>query len=173
MRVSESLDMQGRLIIQKFNPEGQLLTEVKANNFIVYTGRDLVAKMFLNQKIEPVEYIAVGMGDKAVDPIGDTALQQEVFRKKIKLPNLAQDIVDTEEKSVPTEKGSIAQKNRKIRLSVDLDFDDPPNQPVDLREAGLFNSPEVGKGIMYNRVVFPIITKTQDFKLTLVWEIIF
>ena len=40
-----------------------------------------------------------------------------------------------------------------------------------LTEAGLFNA--AAAGVMYNRVVFPPINKTADFKLTLIWEIIF
>jgi hypothetical protein len=27
--------------------------------------------------------------------------------------------------------------------------------------------------VMYNRVVFPVISKSADFKLTLIWEILF
>ena len=38
-----------------------------------------------------------------------------------------------------------------------------------LREAGLFTPDNV----MYNRVVFDTITKSSQFKLTLVWEIDF
>ncbi|MDF0551817.1 hypothetical protein [Kamptonema sp. UHCC 0994] len=171
MKMADAMDMKGRLIIQQFNPNGELVEEVKANNFIVYSGRDLVAKMFLNQQIAPIRYLAIGSGNSPVNPISDTALQQEVFRKEVKALDLSRDLSDTDEVTVKVESGVITQKNRKVRLSVDLDFAEPPNQPVALTEAGLFNSAE--GGIMYNRVVFPNITKTADFKLTLVWEIIF
>jgi hypothetical protein len=38
-----------------------------------------------------------------------------------------------------------------------------------LREAGLFTDDNV----MYNRVTFDTVTKSKQFKLTLVWEILF
>lgn len=171
MKMADAMDMKGRLTIQQFNPNGQLITEIKANNFIVYTGRDLVAKMFLNQPIDPIRYLAIGTGNNPVNPLSDTALQQEVFRKEIKPLDLAKDLSDSDEITVNVNGGVITQKNRKVRLCVDLDFTEPANQPVALTEAGLFNAAK--GGIMYNRVVFPNITKTSDFKLTLIWEIIF
>lgn len=171
MKMADTMDMKGRLIIQQFNPAGELVDEVKANNFIVYSGRDLVAKMFLNQKIEPIRYLAIGTGSNPVNPVEDTALQKEVFRKEVKPLDLDRDLSDADEIPIKVESGTVRQKNRKVRLCVDLDFAEPPNQPLALTEAGLFNSAQ--GGIMYNRVVFPNITKTADFKLTLVWEIIF
>ena len=172
MKIADAMDMKGRLIIQRFNPDGEKIDEVKANNFIVYSGRDLVAKMFLNQQIAPIRYLAVGTGSSPVNPITDTALQQEIFRKEVKTLDLSRDLSDTDEITVKVDSGgTLIQKNRKVRLCVDLDFAEPANQPVPLTEAGLFNAAE--GGIMYNRVVFPNITKTVDFKLTLVWEIIF
>ncbi|MCT7948264.1 hypothetical protein NG798_00460 [Ancylothrix sp. C2] len=171
MIIADAMDMKGRLTIQRFNGEGKLINEVEANNFIVYTGRDLVAKMFLNQQIDPIRYLAVGTGANSVNPITDTGLQQEVFRKEIKPIDLSRDLSDSDEIAIQVDGGVIKQKNRKVRVAVDLDFAEPSNQPIVLTEAGLFNAAE--GGIMYNRVVFPTISKTSDFKLTLVWEIIF
>lgn len=171
MKISDELDMRGRLQIKKFNPNGELITEIKADNFIVYTGRDLVAQLFLGQKIEPVKYIAVGTGNLAVNPVSDSKLQTEVFRKPIKAIDLSKDLSDTPEVTVTKEGREIQQKNRKVIISADLDFKEPGDQTYELREAGLFNAAKAG--VMYNRVVFPVVTKTPDFKLTLVWEIIF
>lgn len=171
MKIADSLDMKGRLTLQTYNPAGQLITEVKANNFIVYTGRDLVAKLFLNQPIDPIQYLAVGTGTQPVDPINDTGLGQEVFRKPLKPLDLTKDLVDTAIQTIPTDGGSVNQQNRLVRVSTDLDFLEPSDQDYALTEAGLFNAPE--GGTMYNRVVFPVITKSKDFKLTLVWEIVF
>jgi hypothetical protein len=171
MKIADQLDMKGRLTIKKFNFDGQLLTEVKANNFIVYTGRDLVAQLFLGQKIEPVKYIAVGTGNLPVNPVKDKTLQTEIFRKPIKQIDLSKDLTDTSEVTVTKEGVNIPQVNRKVIVSADLDFKEPGDKTYELKEAGLFNAEK--DGIMYNRVVFPVITKTPDFKLTLVWEIIF
>jgi hypothetical protein len=179
MKIAEELAMKGRLTIQKLNHDGQLLEEIKADNWIVYTGRDLVAQLFIKPKdIPPIQYLAVGTGSNPVDPIKDTKLQAEVFRKKINPVDLSKDLQDTPEKDVPVDNGSIKQKNRLVRISADLDFAEPDpsknnNKPYELREAGLFNAEAASGGIMYNRVVFPPISKTKDFKLTLIWEIIF
>lgn len=176
MKLADAMDMKGRLTIQKFNCQGKLLTEVKANNFIVYTGRDLVAKLFLNQKIDPIKYIAVGTGvdDDKVDPVEYQKLQREVFRKEIKPIDLSKDLTDIT-KTVQIDNKDVTQRNRRVIISADLDYEEPTpkenNQPYELREAGLFNASK--EGVMYNRVVFPTLSKTKDFKLTLVWEIIF
>lgn len=171
MKIADELDMKGRLTIKKFNPDGQLLTEVKADNFIVYTGRDLVAQLFLGQKIDPVKYIAVGTGNVSVNPVTDKALQTEVFRKPIKQIDISKDLTDTPEVTITKDGANIQQKNRKVIVSADLDFKEPGDKTFELKEAGLFNAAK--DGVMYNRVVFPVITKTPDFKLTLVWEIVF
>ncbi|OLT60055.1 hypothetical protein [Moorena bouillonii] len=163
MKIAESLDMKGRLTIQTYNPQDQLVQEVKADNSIVYTGRELVAKLFTNQTIDPIRYIALGTGNTAVNPATDTQLGKEVFRKELKPFDLGKDLKKTEEDD----------KKCKITLSVDLDFGEPDKQPVELTEAGLFNSKKKDQGIMYNRVTFPKITKSENFKLTLVWEILF
>ncbi|WP_293116769.1 hypothetical protein [Moorena sp. SIO3E8] len=69
------------MTIQKYNPQDQLLQEVKADNSIVYTGRELVAKLFTNQTIDPIRYIALGTGGSTkVAPATDTQLGQEVFQ---------------------------------------------------------------------------------------------
>lgn len=174
MKYTDALDMQGHLTIHTFDTAGQLIHTAQNRNSIVYSGRDLVAKLFTEQAgIAPIRYLAIGTGNKPVDPFGDTQLQTEVFRKKLKKFDLSKDLTDF---LLPNDSSS--QTRRRLILSADLDFDEPlpennNSQPYELKEAGLFNASEVGKGVMYNRVVFPNISKTTDFKLTLVWEIIF
>lgn len=171
----EALDMQGYLTIQIFNRTGQLIHTTQKHNAIVYTGRDLVAKLFTAQKIDPIRYLAVGVGGNPVNPTKDTRLQTEVFRKELNLFDLSQDLTDlTDLTNVDQDKLT----RRRIKLKADLDFNQPNpdsnnGQPYELKEAGLFNNNEPGKGVMYNRVVFPNISKTSEFKLTFVWEIVF
>jgi len=166
----DALDMQGHLTIQIFDRSGQLIHTTQKHNSIVYSGRDFVAKLFAQQKIDPIQYIAVGTGAKPVDPSTDKALEDEVFRKQLNPFDLSKDLTE-----FPPDSASGAPKRCRIKLSADLDFAEPPNQPsYDLREAGLFNSGKSEQGVMYNRVVFPTsISKSRDFKLTLLWEIIF
>ena len=56
----------------------------------------------------------------------------------------------------------------KLRLIGQLDTDNCNGQ---LKEAGLFTQDD--SPIMYNRVTFDTITKSEEFKLTLIWEITF
>lgn len=160
--------MRGRLTLHAFDRAGNPLNTLRANNSIVLPGRDLVAKLFLNEPIDPIRYIAVGTGSKKVEPNVDVQLQNEVFRKELKEVDINKDLMDV------TTTDS-AHTNRKIILSADLDFEEPAppenGQAYNLTEAGLFNA--AAGGVMYNRVQFPGINKTSDFKLTLVWEIIF
>ena len=172
MKMVDTIDMKGQLSIQMTDRSGQIIHTSRNHNSIVYTGRDLVARLFLGltEEVAPIRYLAVGTGGKSVDPFNDKALQVEVFRKALKPVEIAKDLTDIE---TSTDDGKLT--NRRIFLSTDLDFMEPKppenGQPYELREAGLFNAAK--GGVMYNRVVFTNIIKTKDFKLTLVWEIIF
>ena len=61
-------------------------------------------------------------------------------------------------------------KRVRARLTAVFDFGDA-NGTEPLREAGIYTA-ENG-GVMYNRVVFEPVTKTDAFKLTLLWDIVF
>lgn len=156
MKANEFLDMKGRLTLQKRNAANQVYEEIAANNSIVLKGRDLVAKLFINEKIAPVSHIAVGSGTDAVDPIKNEQLTTELFRKGIDPIDPTQNLVDT------------SDGRKKVTITAELDFNEANGA---LTEAGLFNA--AAGGVMYNRVVFPTINKTSDFKLTLIWEILF
>ena len=56
------------------------------------------------------------------------------------------------------------------RWASEEDFGDA-NGTAPLREAGIFTAET--NGVMYNRVVFDPVTKTNAFKLTLLWDIVF
>jgi hypothetical protein len=155
MNLQDALDIRGRLTVQKQNVEGEIIETIQANNSIVLSGRDLVAKLFINQPINQVSHVAVGKGSTAVTS-ADAALESEVFRKAINPIDPSQHITTTN-----TDK-------RKVMITTELDFAEANDA---LTEAGLFNA--ASGGVMYNRVVFPPINKTADFKLTLIWEIIF
>ena len=62
----------------------------------------------------------------------------------------------------------------RVTITTELDFAVPQDRDsLELREAGLFNGSDPAQSVMYNRVVFPVITKTKDFALTFIWEITF
>ncbi len=155
MSFQDALDPKGRLTVQIKNSDNALVDTVQANNSIVLTGRDLIAKLFVNEAIDPVSHVAVGTGSGAVNA-GDAALNTEIFRKAINTIDPSLHITTTSE------------NKRKVTITAELDF---AEANAALTEAGLFNA--AANGVMYNRVVFPPINKTADFKLTLIWEIVF
>jgi hypothetical protein len=156
MKLTESIDPKGRLTIEVRDASGALVSEVAANNSIVLTGRDIVAKQFAGQVITPVSHVAVGTGVTPTAPDTDTTLGVELFRKGINPINPALHITTT------------GDGKKKVVVSCDLDFNEGNGA---LTEAGLFNANS--GGAMYNRVVFPAVNKTTDFKLTFIWEITF
>ena len=157
MQPKETMDMKGRIFIELHDREGRLVQHLEADNMIVLEGRKLVANRFLGNQTAVISHLAVGTGSTPVSD-RDTALNSEIFRKALKPFDPQKDAAEVD-----------GGKKYKVLLSTELDFVEGNGT---LTEAGLFNKDKPG-GIMYNRVVFPVVTKTQDFKFTLVWEIIF
>ena len=110
MKVSEAIDMQGRLILQKRNAANEILEEIAAKNDIVLSGRDLVAKLFINEAIDPLSHIAVGTGATTVDPTANTTLENELFRKLI-------DPIDPTQHLTTT-----GDNKKKVTITAELDF---------------------------------------------------
>ena len=156
MRIADHMDIKGRLTLHVRNAAGVVVEVIRAPNSIVLSGRDLVAKQFINEPINPISHVAVGTGTAAIDPNADTALDSELFRKPL-------DPIDTSLHLTTTGDGK-----KKVVITAELDFNEGNGA---LTEAGLFN--DGTGGVMYNRVVFLPINKTTDFKLTLLWEIVF
>jgi hypothetical protein len=163
MHLSEALDIQGRLTLRKTTIDHQLIEAVTANNSIVLTGRELVAKLFMKdvkETVQPVSHIAVGTGTTSVTP-QNTSLSKEIFRKAIAPIDLGRDLQTIE---IATPEGKSIRK--KVLISTDLE---PEEANGALTEAALFTA----SNIMYNRVTFAPVNKSADFRLTLLWEILF
>jgi hypothetical protein len=165
MNLSEALDIRGQLTLQKRDARDRLIDVIHAQNSIVLTGRELVAKLFIKEvkdTIKPVSHVAVGTGTAAVSP-QDSKLATELFRKAINPIDVGRDL-----QSVEQADGSI---RKKVMITADLDLKEAIGG---LTEAALFTGdPKDTSAVMYNRVVFPVINKSADFKLTLIWEILF
>jgi len=158
MKTSDILEMQGHLTLYLCDAAGTVLQRQAAPNHIVLSGRDLVARMFVLGDLKPISHLAVGRGTQAVTP-ADTKLGDEVTRVAIKPLQLDRDLLE-----ISTEDGK--DKRKKVIIHAELGF---AQGNETLTEAALFNQ----NGIMYNRIVFAPVQKTQDFVLTLIWEITF
>ncbi len=161
----ENNEMRGALTMQVTDRQGLLIYELQQKNRIVTSGRSLVAQLFAGVAggVPPSQVTHMGVGTNATAPgDGDGALKAE------RAPRRAISSVDYSEISEGT--GADEVKRVRARLTAVFDFGDA-NGTEPLREAGIFTA-ETG-GVMYNRVVFEPVTKTDAFKLTLLWDIVF
>lgn len=159
--MNERQEMRGRLTLRVSDGEGRTLYERPHKNRIVTSGRMLVAQLFggVESGAAPaqVTHMAVGTNGTAAADADEALRAQRGGRKEIG---------EVHYEEFP--EGGVTRV--RARLTAEFDFDEANgNEP--LREAGVFNAAE--DGVMYNRVVFEPVTKTEAFKLTLIWDIVF
>ena len=165
--MNETMDMRGQLTLLLSDRAGQVIYQQEYKNRIVTSGRKLVAEMFSGQfsgaPPAAVSHMAVGSGDAAAAD-GDAALAaQRGGRKAISSAKLTT--------FNETQSGGVVVQRVRASLQAVFDFNEANDPAVPLREAGIFNADTAG--VMYNRVVFEPVTKTDAFRLTLLWEVVF
>lgn len=162
----ESNDMHGRLTLQLCDREGRVIHEQRPNNRIVRAGRQLVAQLFggVGGGTPPAKVTHMAVGTNATPAADDqTALLGERAPRKA-ISDVS--YVDFDE----TIDGKTTRRVR-TTLKAIFEFDDANDPAVPLREAAIFTA--AAGGVMYNRVVFEPVTKTNAFKLTLLWDVTF
>lgn len=165
--MNEMMNMQGHLTLRLIDGEGNVVHQQQRHNRIVTSGRELVAQLFTGVSSgtppAPISHMAVGTSNAAsVD--NQTALVAERSPRKAIAPT----DVSYSQFDEPGAGGAV--RRVRVRLQAVFDFGDA-NGTEPLREAGIFNAATAGR--MYNRVTFADVTKTNAFKLTLIWEITF
>jgi hypothetical protein len=160
--MKDRMEMAGRLTIVLRDRSGAVTLERTQPNRIVAGGRRLVAEMFAGQTTgqprTPVSAIAVGTG--SVDPAdADTVLGAQRGSPKP---------ISKVDYGTFTDPATNVARVR-VQLTAVLAFGDANDPATPLREAGLLND----AGVLYSRVVFQPVTKTDTFELTLIWEIVF
>lgn len=161
----ETINMRGELTLRLVDADGQVVQQRHYKNRIVKTGRQLVAELFGGPPGDavPTKVTHIAVGEDGTPPAdGDTTLKAERLRKPI------QSVQFTEFDELV---GSDTVRRVRVTLSTELDYGEGNNTKTELQEAGIFTAAE--GGIMYNRVVFDKVKKTQSFKLMLVWEVTF
>jgi hypothetical protein len=159
--MNERLEMQGQVTLILTDRAGAVVARLHRRNRIVRSGRQLVAQLFAGVSGGPpptqVTHMAVGSGAAAPADAQVGLVTERPPRKPI------QETVFTDVDDGGT---------RRVRVSLRSVFDfGEANGPDPLREAGIFTAEAAG--VMYNRVVFDAVTKTNAFQLTLLWEITF
>ncbi len=159
----ETNDMHGRLTLWLTDRDGRRMGAQRCTNLIVVTGRQLVAQLFagVSGGTPPTKAAFMAVGTDSTPPAdGQSGLGAEVSPRKPITNVTYATITDTGVQRV------------KVSLTALFDFGDanvPSTTP--LREAGIFTANAAG--IMYNRVTFDAVSKTKDFQLTLLWDVVF
>lgn len=153
----EDLNIAGKLTLRKTTLDGTLVEEIQAHNDITLAGRNLVARLFNKESaalsISRVSKIGVGRSQNKFDP---------------KATTLGEAVGETPVSRIET--SEVVDPSGRLRVLLRLIGELGENDCNDaLREAALFTEDNV----MYNRVAFDTVTKSKQFKLTLVWEILF
>jgi hypothetical protein len=164
--MNETMHMRGHLTLQVTDRLGNVIQEQRLRNRIVTGGRQLVAQLFggIPGGTPPSQVTHMAVGINPVAPADDqTGLGTERSpRKPIEVTYPYHEFDEV----LPG--GTV----RRVRVSLRAVFDFlEANGPEPLQEAGIFTA-ETG-GVMYNRVVFAPVTKTNAFNLTLLWDITF
>lgn len=159
----DSMDMRGELRIVLTSRAGAVTLDRRVRNRIVTSGRRLVAELFGGETSglsrRPVSRMAVGTGSTAASD-GDTALVAPRGAPK--------EISDVEYGEFVDAEGV---RRVRVSLTAKFGFEEANDPSTALREAGLFNDAE--DAVLYSRVVFEPVTKTETFQLTLLWEVVF
>jgi hypothetical protein len=162
----ETTDMRGDVTLELADAEGCVVLRRDHRNRIVKSGRRLVAELFggVASGTPPAKVTHIGIGTNAKDPSDDDiALGAERARN----PITAVSYTDFEERPA-----GATEPVKRTRASLTTVFDfDQANDTAPLREAGVFTAGS--GGVMYNRVAFEPVTKTNAFKLTVLWDVVF
>lgn len=157
MGFAEHQGLKGRLSIAVKDLNNNIIRQVEINNLITHAGRKLLAD-FISGQSEGWSnlVVAVGSDDEASDEM-DTSLKNQVA-----------------EVTVPKE--GFTTHHDKTGVGITLTATLPPADEGEeqlLQEAGIVVSLQDGSKVLYNRTVFPVITRTDNLKITLSWELTF
>jgi hypothetical protein len=164
--MQEHNQMHGRLLLLLHDTSGQLVHTQNPTNRIVRTGRTLVAQLFggISGGTPPGKVTHMGLGtDATAAADAQTALLAERAPRRAISEVTYVDFDETV--------GTATTRRVRATLKAVFDFADANDPAVPLREAGIFTADSAG--VMYNRVVFEPVTKTNAFKLTLLWDVTF
>jgi hypothetical protein len=157
--------MRAKLKIHLCDRGGAVLATRAAHNTVLRTGGQLIADLF-SGKGGPITHMAVGTSDADPTSVAVSALGNDDGQGQ---PGLTGDTVA----AIPSEAFVVDVDEVQSRVLVKVRATLPNAAGVGtLCEAALV-SRQAGTDVLYNRVVFPPITKGNDHDLTLFWEIEF
>ena len=159
--------MRGRVHLQLRAPDGEVVAERRATNSVMRGGAELVAQLFKGEGV-PINRMGVGTSDTPEsDAFATPQLTNPPEPDAARLEGATEVTLEPDEFAV-----SVDETHRLVKVRVHATL--PESAAVGtLREAGLLARPEQGAAILYNRVTFAPIAKTDDHELTMFWEVSF
>jgi hypothetical protein len=157
MPPSEHTSIQGLLTLELRDERGALVERRHVKNLITHDGKLLLARL-LGGKTSGAVTIAIAVGRTATAPALD---QKALLDKATEAPAEMND---------PVIEGERVRAN--VRATIPQGGD--PNVVLPLTEAGILV--RVGadqNGVLFNRVTFPVISKSSTMSLLLSWDLTF
>jgi hypothetical protein len=166
MGVTDRQTIRGQVrLILTDAASGEVVAERAVHNVIMTGGSALVARRFCGESVQPISAVGVGQDDSDPD---DTSLRD------LKAPVTAEDgnpeRADISHLGEATSYVSTDDTAHSATVRFGATFEASKGNGA-LVEAGIFNDAQ--SGILYNRVTFPVINKTDTHEMTLIWEVIF
>jgi hypothetical protein len=149
-------------LTSKLSGEGGNNTSVEVKFITARRKKDQKVNIYVVNTEEDLEE---SFEDLSIDPEGKHYLIEDINENSqlISASIIEERLPDELEKTALSGGSDII-----VTLSSTFGYDDANGK---LTEAGIFNSDN--QGVMYNRVVFPEISKTDKFTLSLIWKISF
>jgi hypothetical protein len=157
--------MRALLRLELRERSGVLLARRDAHNTVLATGGRMIADLFSGSG-GPITHMAVGTSDDAPDAVDVTALGND---DGTGAPGLAGETAVAIEPEAFTIEVDDALRRVVVRVRATLG---DAAAVGTLREASLMSRREAGD-VLYNRVVFPPVTKGDTHDLSLFWEVEF
>jgi hypothetical protein len=166
MGITDTHSIQGRVrLILREIESGRVVEERVVKNAIMTKGSELVARRFCGEPMDAIAAVGVGTDDAHPEDGNLDDLKAPVVNSE-GVPERAviqpADEGDTYVSSDPTTCSATARFAATFGAS---------KGNGELVEAGVFNS--LTDGVLYNRVTFPGVNKTDTHELTLIWEVTF
>ena len=143
-----SIKMTGRLLIQKFDENHNLLSETEIDNLVVTAGKNWIATRIASNT-GLMTHMALGSSQAAADLAQTTLLSPIGARTALKSP--------------------ITTSGSTVTFACDFGTNNPASTNVLIAEAGIFSA--LTGGIMLCRTTFPAITKQSGQLVTITWTI--
>jgi hypothetical protein len=161
----EDVAPAGRLRITLIDPAtGGLVLERRHSNLVTLVGRQLLAEMLTGAKAYKAMELVVGGPDETTPTIPEEQLEDQDLENPKKTVDVqiappGEQPVDGAPRIVTAISGTLPAE--------------PGGEDIVMTEAGIRVTRDDDSKVLYNRVVFPVITKQADLQMTLTWDVIF